>query len=44
MQKARIKLASTEINELNKTCDVIKDIAEKTGVIMHCPITLATKR
>ena len=32
MQKARIKLASTEIEKINATCDYIKSIAEKTGV------------
>ncbi len=44
MQKARIKLASTEIDKINKTCQFIKDIAEKTGVEMRGPIPLPTKR
>lgn len=44
MQKARIKLASTEIDKINKTCQFIKDIAEKTGVDMRGPIPLPTKR
>ena len=30
MQKARIKLASIDINKINETCNFIQDIAEKT--------------
>ena len=44
MQKARIKLASTDINKINETCQRIRDIAEKTGVDMRGPIPLPTKR
>ena len=44
MQKARIKLASIDINKLNQTCGYIKDIADKTGVEMRGPIPLPTKR
>jgi len=44
MQKARIKLASTDIDKINKTCKYIYDIAEKTGVQMRGPIPLPTKR
>lgn len=44
MQKARIKLASVDINKLNQTCDYIKDIADKTGVDMRGPIPLPTKK
>ncbi len=44
MQKARIKLASTDIDKLNKTCDSIKDIAGKTGVDIRGPIPLPTKK
>ena len=44
MQKARIKLASTDIDKLNATCDNIKDIAEKTGVDVRGPIPLPTKK
>ena len=43
MQKARIKLASTDIQKINDTCSYIKDIAEKTGVVMRGPIPLPTK-
>jgi len=43
-QKARIKIASTDINKVNQVCDYIKDIAEKTGVDMRGPIPLPTKR
>ncbi|MBW2973732.1 30S ribosomal protein S10 [Candidatus Woesearchaeota archaeon] len=44
MQKARIKLASIDIDKLNQTCDNIKDIAEKTGVDIRGPIPLPTKK
>ena len=44
MQKARIKIASTDINKINQTCDYIKGIAEKTGVTMRGPIPLPTKK
>ena len=44
MQKARIKLASTDIDKINQVCTNIRDIAEKTGVIIKGPIPLPTKR
>ncbi len=44
MQKARIKLASNEIGKVNEVIDYIKDISEKTGVIMKGPIPLPTKK
>jgi small subunit ribosomal protein S10 len=44
MQKARIKLASTDINKINQTCEYIKDVAAKTGVIIKGPIPLPTKK
>jgi small subunit ribosomal protein S10 len=44
MQKARIKLASTDISKINQTCEYIKSIADKTGVVMRGPIPLPTKR
>ena len=44
MQKARIKLASTDITKINDTCSYIKGVAEKTGVIMKGPIPLPTKK
>ena len=44
MQKARIKLASTDIDKVNATCNYIKGIAEKTGVPMRGPIPLPTKK
>ena len=43
-QKARIKLASTDIDKINQVCDYIKGIAEKTGVDMRGPIPLPTKK
>ncbi len=44
MQKARIKLASIDINKVNEVCSSIKEIADKTGVIMRGPIPLPTKK
>lgn len=44
MQKARIKLVSTEIEKINQVCDYIKGIADKTGVPMRGPIPLPTKK
>ena len=44
MQKARIKLASTEIGKINQVCTSITEIAEKTGVDMRGPIPLPTKK
>ncbi|MBI1971000.1 30S ribosomal protein S10 [Candidatus Woesearchaeota archaeon] len=44
MQKARIKLASADIEKINQVCEYINGIAEKTGVNMRGPIPLPTKR
>ncbi|MFO8016977.1 MAG: 30S ribosomal protein S10 [Candidatus Woesearchaeota archaeon] len=44
MQKARIKLASTDITKINDICDYIRNISEKTGVDMRGPIPLPTKK
>ena len=44
MPKARIKLASMDINKINQTCEYIKDIVEKTGVEISGPIPLPTKK
>ena len=44
MPKARIKLASIDINKINEVCEYISDIASKTGVDMRGPIPLPTKK
>jgi small subunit ribosomal protein S10 len=44
MQKARIKLASVEIDKLNEICNSICEIVKKTKVKMSGPIPLPTKR
>lgn len=44
MQKARIKIASGNIDKVNQVCNYIKDIAEKTGVDIRGPIPLPTKK
>jgi len=43
-QKARIKLASTEIDKINQICASIKEIVDKTGVTLRGPIPLPTKK
>jgi small subunit ribosomal protein S10 len=44
VSKARIKLSSTDPQNLNMICDEIKKIADKTGVKIKGPIPLPTKR
>jgi small subunit ribosomal protein S10 len=44
LQKARIKIASSDIGKVNSVCSYIKDIADKTGVEMRGPIPLPTKK
>ncbi len=43
-QSARIKLTSTNLENLEAVCREIKGIVEKTGVRMKGPIPLPTKR
>ena len=43
-QRARIKLASTEIGKVNQVSEEIGEIAKKTGVDMRGPIPLPTKK
>jgi len=44
MTVARIKLVSTDINQLNQICSAIKSIASKSGIVARGPIPLPTKR
>jgi small subunit ribosomal protein S10 len=44
MQKARISLASANIDALNQICGSIKEIAERTKTSMSGPVTLPTKQ
>ena len=44
MQRARIKLASTDIEKITAVCTSIKEIVERTGVDMHGPIPLPTRK
>ena len=44
MQKARIKITSTDIDQVNELCSSIIDIATKTGVDIKGPIPLPTKK
>ncbi|MEM3510990.1 MAG: 30S ribosomal protein S10, partial [Nitrososphaerales archaeon] len=43
-QSARIKLTSTNLENLEAVCREIKGIVEKTGVRMKGPLPLPTKR
>jgi len=43
-QRARIKLASTEIDKINQICGDIKAIVDQTGVNLRGPIPLPTKK
>ncbi len=44
MPKARINLASVDINQLNEICSAIVDIAGKTKVNLSGPIPLPTRK
>ena len=44
MPKARIKLASIDIDKINEVCNYITDISKKTGVEMRGPMPLPTKK
>lgn len=44
MQKARIKLSSTDTAKLNEVCQQIKMIADRTGIVLTGPIPLPTKK
>jgi small subunit ribosomal protein S10 len=44
MQKARIKLSSSDHKKLEDVCNQVKEIAKKTGVAMSGPIPLPTRR
>ena len=43
-QRARIKLASIDIDKVNQICGDIREIAQKTGVELKGPIPLPTKK
>jgi len=43
-QRARIKLASIDIDKVNEICTSIKNIADQTGVELRGPIPLPTKK
>ena len=44
MAKVRIKLKSTEIEQLNKICSEIGEIASKAGTPISGPVPLPTKK
>jgi len=44
MSKARIKLESQEVADIDEVCTQIKNIAHKAGVEMKGPVPLPTKK
>ena len=44
MSKVRIKLNSTDINQINDICESIKETAKKAGVTISGPVPLPTKK
>ncbi|MDH5815572.1 MAG: 30S ribosomal protein S10 [Candidatus Nezhaarchaeota archaeon] len=44
VRKARIRLSSPNLDDLQRVCEEIKSISQKTGVKMRGPIPLPTKR
>ncbi|MBD3230063.1 MAG: 30S ribosomal protein S10, partial [Candidatus Lokiarchaeota archaeon] len=44
VQKARIRLSSTDQNKLNDICGQVKRMVKKTGVRMSGPVPLPTKK
>ncbi len=44
MARTRIRLASINIDKLNEIINAIKDIANKSGIVLRGPIPLPTKR
>jgi len=43
-QLARIKLTSTNLNNLEQVCKEIKEITDKTGIKVRGPLPLPTKK
>lgn len=43
-QRARIKIASIDIDKVNQICSSIQEIAQKTGTLLRGPIPLPTKK
>ena len=44
MQKARIRLSSTELEDLKSVCKQIESVCKTQGIKKHGPIPLPTKR
>ena len=44
MPKVRIKLQSSDIDELNRVCETINDIAKQAGITIAGPIPLPTRK
>ncbi|HLC86972.1 MAG TPA: 30S ribosomal protein S10 [Candidatus Nanoarchaeia archaeon] len=44
MPKVRIKLNSPDIDMLNTICNNIKELAQKSGIVISGPVPLPTKK
>lgn len=44
MSKVRIKLNSTDIEMLNDICNSIKEMAQRSGIVISGPVPLPTKK
>ncbi len=44
MQKARIRLSSTELGAIQSVCNQIENVCKSQGIKKHGPIPLPTKR
>ena len=44
MPKVRIKLDSADIDMLNNICNSIKELAQKSGIVISGPVPLPTKK
>ncbi|MEM0233099.1 MAG: 30S ribosomal protein S10 [Candidatus Nezhaarchaeales archaeon] len=44
VRRARIRLSSPSLDDLQRVCEEIKSISQKTGVKMRGPIPLPTKK
>lgn len=43
VQKARMRLLSANLNDLQQVCNQVREVTEKTGVDMYGPVPLPTK-
>jgi small subunit ribosomal protein S10 len=44
MPKVRVKLNSTDITALNQICEIVRNLAKKSGIVISGPVPLPTKK